>query len=169
LDILYFSVFIFGLDICSYLLTYDASFCQFQVLQVYGSLAIPSGNGARFGDWPMYARASHELHRKEWYSSIAIQMEDVGEEERTSYGQLRLLFRCSLLDVERNKVTKDLALVRMYHYVKFNTTVECAELKWLETQTKAYVVIETTSILKAVQVVPHFVKVGFFFLNSFKF
>jgi len=38
-------------------------------------------------------------------------MEDVGEEERTSYGQLRLLFQCTLLDAEMNKVTKDLAFV----------------------------------------------------------
>jgi len=132
-------------------------------------LAVPPGDGTRFGDWPMYARASHEFHGKEWYSSVAIQMEDVGEEERTSYGQLRLLFRCTLLDAEKNKVIKDLAFARVYQYVRFNTTLECAELKWPQTQVEAYIVIETASILKAVQVVPHFEKVGFFFVNSFKF
>ena len=66
-------------------------------------------------------------------------------------------------------MTKDLALVRMYQYMRFNTIVECVELKWCQTQTEAYVVIETASILKAVQVVPHFAKVGFYFVNSFKF
>ena len=96
-------------------------------------------------------------------------MEDVGEEERTSYEQLRLFFRCSLLDVERKKVRKDLALIRMYQYVRFNTTLECTELKWSQMRTKAYIVIETAAILKAVQVVSYFLKVGFFFLNSFKF
>jgi len=40
----------------------------------------------------MYAQASHVFHGKEWYNLVAIQMEDVGKEERTSYGQLHLLF-----------------------------------------------------------------------------
>ena len=42
------------------------------LLQFYSSLAIRAGPKERFGDWPMYARATNHFFGLLWYSSIAI-------------------------------------------------------------------------------------------------
>ena len=63
-----------------------------KVLQSYKSLALCPGESSRYADTPMFTRATFNFHGKEWFGNVSIKMECEGEEEKTSYGQLCLLF-----------------------------------------------------------------------------
>lgn len=140
------------------------------LLQVHSSLAIPAGPGERFGDWPMYARATNHFFGLPWYSSIAIQMEGRGDENiNTSFGEIRLLFKVNLYNESNVALTKELALVKMYEVVPQNRVsrlIDCIELRWC---TGYYLVVEVANILKVVHVVPNFAIPNRFFINAFKF
>lgn len=142
-----------------------------QVIRIFTSLAIPSGSSNRFADWPMYARAVHSFHHRPWFSSVAVQMEASGQDEVTSYGQIRLLFKVNVISEDGEKLCKELVFLRMYREVPANhlsRLVGCPELVWQSLPT-AYVVFEVANVLRAIHVVPNFSKVGHFFLNKYKF
>lgn len=118
----------------------------------------------------MFTRATSSFHGKKWFGSVSIKMEGEGEEEKTSYGQLRLLFKSNMKLGQQNRyITKELCLVRMYEEQEVHATLGCLELKWVDEGLESYKVIEIESILKAVHIIPHFQKAGHFFLNNFKF
>ncbi len=147
-----------------------------QVLHIFNTLAMPIGVRKRFGDWPMYARASPSFHGNPWYSDVAIQMEPEGLPEETKYAQLRLLFKVDLFQTSDNAlIIKELTLVCMYQKVppnKLNRLIMCEEIKWalpiwkqptrpstlyeMVQQLGSYSVIEINNILRAIQVVPIF-------------
>jgi hypothetical protein len=95
-------------------------------------------------------------------------MEGGNELERTSYEQLRLLFKCNLNDGNSN-INKELCLVRMYEEIEAHERIRCPVLKWCEGNHESYAVIEVDRILKAVQVVPDLQNDGQFFVNVYKF
>lgn len=118
----------------------------------------------------MFTRATSSFHGKEWFGSVSIKMEGEGEEEETSYGQLRLLFKSNMkLRHQNTHITKELCLVRMYEQQEIDATLGCLELKWVDKFPESYKVVEIELILKAVHIIPHFEKGGHFFLNNFKF
>lgn len=118
----------------------------------------------------MFTRATSSFHGKEWCGSVSLKMEGEGEEERTSYGQLSLLFKCCMkLGQQHTNITKELCLVRMYEEREVHRILRCPELKWVEDGPASYKVMEIASILKAVHVIPHFEEDGHFFVNTFKF
>ena len=139
------------------------------LLQVYSSLAIPAGDGDRFGDWPMYVRATGQFFGLPWFSSIAIQMEEGGDANtKTSFGEIRLLFKVELCNVNNTTLSKELALVKMYEELpqsRLSKLIECIELRWCED----YLVIEVDNILRGVHVVPNFSTSNRFFVNTYKF
>jgi hypothetical protein len=96
-------------------------------------------------------------------------MEAENEPERTSYAQLRLLFKCNVKEVADDYITKELCLVRMYEQVDFDQTVKCPIIKWLENSEESYKVIEISRILKSVHIVPDFRNEGQYFVNMYKF
>ena len=67
-----------------------------KVLQSYRSLALYPGESSRYADTPMFTRVTSNFHRKKWFGNVSIKMECEGQEEKTSYGQLHLFFRCSM-------------------------------------------------------------------------
>jgi hypothetical protein len=141
-----------------------------QVIRIFTSLAIPSGSSNRFAYWPMYARAVHSFHHKPWFSSVVVQMEASGQDEVTSYEQIRLLFKVNVISEGGEKLCKELVFLRMYREVLANhlsRLVGCPELVWQSLPT-AYVVFEVANILRAIHVVPNLSKVGHFFLNKYK-
>ena len=145
------------------------TFFYLKVLQSYRSLALCPGESSRYADTPMFIRATTNFHGKEWFGNVSIKMECEGEEEKTSYGQLRLLFRCSMkLEMGKN-ISKELCLVRMYEEFGLHRYLKCTQLKWVEDSLESYKVIEIAAILKAIHIIPNFQRDGHFFLNTFKF
>ena len=140
-----------------------------QTLQIYRSLAVSPGLGDRYGDVPMFTRATSLFIGKEWFGNISIKMEREGETECTSYGQLRLLFRCYMMQEQGEVMKKELCLLRMYEEVEFDALLKCPILRFHQNGDGSYKVVEIASILKVVQVIPHFVREGNFFLNVYKF
>jgi len=116
----------------------------------------------------MFARATSDFHGKEWFSSISMKMEGDNELDRTSYGQLRLLFKCNMQEDGDRNVSKELCLVRMYEEVEIDRRVQCPVLKCCG-QNQAYAVIDISRILKAIHVVPDFEDNDRFFINVYKF
>jgi hypothetical protein len=138
------------------------------LLQVYSSLAIPAGDGDRFGDWPMYVRAMGQFFGLPWFSSVAIQMEGGDANTKTSFGEIRLLFKIELYNVNNTTLSKELALVKMYEELpqsRLSKLIECIELRWCED----YLVIEVDNILRGVHVLPNFSTSNRFFVNTYKF
>jgi hypothetical protein len=144
-----------------------------EVLRIFSALAVPAGPGERFGDWPLYGRASHDFHGAPYYSDVALQMEDAGMEEITMYAQLRLIFQASFVDLESDlSASKNLAFVHMYKIVRgsrLNELVRCRELVWDPCIHSSYMVVDVATILRVVHIVPNFVEDGHFFLNKYKF
>jgi len=64
-----------------------------QVLGLSQCLAIPPGARDRYGDWPMYARATINFHGNPYFSNVAFEVED--GIQQIYYGQVRLLFHAS--------------------------------------------------------------------------
>jgi len=94
------------------------------VFGISKTLAIPGGLGGRYGESPVYVRASHSFHGRPWYSSVALKMEDLGELEITWYGEVHLLMHFSCLD---------LALVKCYCELEedeLGSILKCIELSW---------------------------------------
>jgi hypothetical protein len=142
-----------------------------QILQIYRSIALCPGPSSRYEKIPLFTRATSNFHGKEWFGNISIKMESDNELERTSYGQLRLLFKCNLNDGNSNisKELCDLCLVRMYEEIEIHERIRCQVLKWGEGNHESYAVIEIDRILKAVHVVPYFQNEGQYFVNVYKF
>ena len=67
-----------------------------KVLQSYRSLAFCPGESSRYADISWFIRATSNFHQKECFGNVSIKMEYEGEEEKTLYGQLRLLYKCSM-------------------------------------------------------------------------
>lgn len=44
----------------------------FQIIGVSTSLAIPSGLGDEYGEWPMYTRARNKFFDSRWYSNVTV-------------------------------------------------------------------------------------------------
>ena len=95
-----------------------------QVIRIFTSLAIPSGSSNRFADWPMYARAVHSFHHRPWFSSVAVQMEESGQDEVTSYGQIRLLFKVNVISEDGEKLCKELVFLEC--------TGKCLQITFLD-------------------------------------
>lgn len=146
----------------------------FQILGICKALAIPAGPGDRFGDWPLYIRASYCYHGRPWYSDVALQMEAEGQPIETWYGQVRLFIRHGDLC---------LALVRIYIELfpdHWDTLTGSIQLSWTlpanltRAQAKRmkrpeYIVVDVANILRAIHVVPHSGHPGRYFLNRWKF
>jgi hypothetical protein len=141
-----------------------------EVLQIYAFLAVL---GERFGDWPLYARASHEFYGESYYSDFCLQMEDAGMDEVTMYAQLRLLFQASFLDIESNiMVPKHLAFLHKYKVLptsRLSELVKCKQLTWDSNKDSSYLVANVASILWVIHIVPNFLQDGHFFFNKYKF
>jgi len=115
----------------------------------------------------MFTRATSCFHGKEWFGSVFIKMESKGEEEKTSYGQLRLLFKSNMTIRQQNQnITKELCLVRMYEEQEVDTRLRCPKLKWVDEGPKSYKVI-IASILKAIHIIPHFEEYGYKFFYRY--
>ena len=71
-------------------------------------------------------------------------------------GQLRLLFKCNMLEDGDRNVSKELCLIRMYEEVEFDSRIRCSVLKWQEDNTRSYKMMDIRKILKAIHVVPDF-------------
>lgn len=136
-----------------------------QVLQLHSSLAIAPDLTSQFGDGAIYARATSNFHGRPWFSSVIFNTEENNER----YGQLRLMFKCDVITREGVKITKELALLRMYQYVNSDEICLCPVIKFEEGQQASYMVVETSSIIRAVQIIPHFGNMGHYFVNLFKF
>lgn len=138
------------------------------------ALAVPAGPGDRFGDWPLYVRATYSFHGRPWYSNVALQMEAAGQPANTWYGQVRLFLRHG---------EHCLAFIRIYYERKpdsWSNLTGCIQLSWSMpenvTRTEAkrmkrpeYIVTDVANILRAIHVVPNFEKSGCFFINKWKF
>ncbi|CAM6096622.1 unnamed protein product [Calypogeia fissa] len=161
--------------------------CTFpEAMQLYNSIAVPAGEGDRFGDWPMYTRASRRFHGQPWFGYVSLQMEAAGSDPITWIGQLRLLFSCEVRDGEGKKVLKHLASVRLMQKLSRDAECNllgCVKLKWVEEAivhtmssrknedmhlTLAYIVIDVANVASVVHVVPNFAHSGTYFLNRFK-
>ena len=140
-----------------------------KVLQSYRSLALCRGGSSRYANTPMFTHATSNFHGKEWFGNVSNQMEHEGEEKKTSYEQLHLLFKFNMkLEMGKN-ITKELCLVSMCEDVSLHTYLKCTQLKWVDDSLQSYKVIKIASILKAIQIIPNFQREGHFFLNAFKF
>ena len=117
----------------------------------------------------MFIRATSNFHGKEWFGNVSIKMECEGEEEKTSYGQLSLLFRCSVKLEMGENIIKELCLVRMYEDFGLHRYLKCSQLKWVEDTLESYKIIEIAAILIAIQIIPNFQRDAHFFLNTFEF
>ena len=82
-----------------------------KVLQSYRSLALCPSGSSRYANTPMFTHATFNSRRKEWFGSVSIKMEHEGEEEKISYGQLHLLFKCTMKLEMGEHITKELYLV----------------------------------------------------------
>ena len=91
------------------------------------------------------------------------------EENNERYGQLRLIFKCDVITREAVKITKELALLRMYQYMNSDEKCLCHVIKFEEGQQASYLVVETSSIARAIQIISHFGNMGHYFVNLFKF
>lgn len=149
-------------------------------------LAVPAGSGNRFGNWPMIARATRLFHDRPYFSHVAIQMEAAGEDPVTSYGQLRLLFTCTVLTQVENKVTKELAFVHLYESLGVDRVTQCEVLHpmlesmdvgsssdnvYRRRRRDPYMVVDTMNILRVIHLVPHFGqrRPNEYLINRFKF
>lgn len=159
-----------------------------KIIQLWKSLAVPAGKGIQFGDWPMYTRACRSFHGRKWYGSVSIQMEEADVDPVTSFGQLRLLISCEVLNEGGKNTTKHLAFVRLMEKLPRDRDwklMRCTKLKWVDevvagtaastsrkplhrTPKLPYIVVDVASIAKVVQVVPNFAQVGTYFENRFK-
>jgi len=133
------------------------------------SMAICPRKNLRCKKTPMFAGATSNFHIKEWFSSISIKMEGDNELGRTSYRQLRLLFKCNMQEDGDRNVSKELCLVQMYEEVGIDRRVQCPVLKWCGENLQAYVVINIRRILKAIHIIPDFEDNNRFFINLYKF
>ena len=140
-----------------------------QILQVHRSIAICPSQNLRSGRTPMFARATSNFHGKEWFSNVSMKMEGDNEPERTSYGQLCLLFKTNMQEDGLQNVCKELCLVRMYEEVEVDNRVQCPVLRWLGEDHLSYQVVDVSKILKAIHVVPDFENNSQFFINLYKF
>lgn len=117
----------------------------------------------------MYARATPEHHGKSWFSSVSLRSENIRDEDTTSFGQLRVLFKCPVWDNNMVRTHKEFALIKLYSFVGVNNVCDCLKLKWEEAGRTSFRVVETSSIIQAVQVIPDFVTNDEYFVNKFKF
>ena len=136
-------------------------------MQIYRSLALCPGVVPKYGDIPMFTRATPNFLGREWFGSVSIQSEDDVENEY--YAQLRLLFRCNMVGEHDETLSKDLCLIRLYDHVQFDRLLNSNELKWRGNNGGSYAVVEIGSILKAVQILPNFQRDDHFFVNAYKF
>ncbi len=160
-----------------------------QVLGLSRCLAIPPGAGNKYGDWPMYARATTNFHGNPYFSNVAFEAEEEGIQQ-IYYGQIRLLFQASSQsNIGGEKNQTQLVFLKLYTEIEnddWSALTKCKCLRWStmsslrdvqnsmrrnsQAQLKArYVVTNIQTILKVVHIIPHFVTPGRFFINCWKF
>ena len=157
------------------------------------SLAIPPGPGDHYGDWTMYARATHDFHGGPWFSNVTLQMEDLEHSPYTCYAEVHLFLHCANCRQKTEdgytKMNLDLAFVRPYYILDsdvLSTISQCKQISWSFPQNlgreettrrqirlSKYFLIGIQKILKVVQVIPHFgdrlCNVDRHFVNKWKF
>lgn len=138
-----------------------------QTIQIYRSLALCPGTVPKYGNIPMFTRATPNFLGREWFGSVSIQSQ--GDIETEYYGQLRLLFKCNMVGEQDETIIKELCFVRLYEIAQFDRLLKSPELKWHGNNQGSYAVVEIASILKAVQILPNFQTDGHFFVNVYKF
>ena len=87
-------------------------------------------------------------------------MESTRDMDKTCFGQICRLFKCNVYALRGNlKVTKELALARMYQEIRFHQLLERPKLRWSQNG-QVSMLIKTIDVLRVVQVTPHFEKEG---------
>ena len=94
-----------------------------KVLQSYRSLALCPSGSSRNADIPMFTCATSNFHGNEWFGNVSIKMECEGKEERTLYGQLCLLLKCSRKLEMGENVVRELCLVQMYEDIGLHINI----------------------------------------------
>lgn len=135
----------------------------------------------------MIAKSIHKFHGDPYFSDVAIQMEGEGEEPLTSYGQLRLVFSSEVISDNGDRETRELVLVRWYDCKRrperitaclvLQAVPECMDVQSSRDHSsrrrrrEAYTIIHISSILRVVQLIPHYGTdgEGEVLVNRFKF
>jgi hypothetical protein len=160
--------------------------CQLpSIWQIWKNVAVPAGEGSRFGDWPMYTRASRSFHGRPWHGFVALQMEAAGTDPITWVGQLRLLLSCEV-SMEGKRMLKQVAFLKLMTRLQPDNKSKllgCEKLQFVDgahiavdynrsyTDMKPsipYIVVDISNIARVVHVVPDFTQDGIYFLNRFK-
>ena len=152
-------------------------------LQIWKNLAIPAGEGDRFGDWPMYTRACRNFHGRCWFGFIEMQMEAPGMDPITWVGQVRLFLSCEVHDKAGKRIKKELAFVKVMRQVQRDNSWEllkCEQFTFVDESVgrfrrkhgiilrEPYIILDIANITRVIHVVPNFMQDGVFFLNRFK-
>ncbi|GAQ81132.1 hypothetical protein KFL_000720010 [Klebsormidium nitens] len=85
------------------------------VVTVHTALSLPVGDSKRFGNRPMYARATKDFHKRPWFSNVAVQGEDPGQPPVDLYARVRMFLSFWAVNPEtRARTRREVALMRYY-------------------------------------------------------
>ena len=119
----------------------------------------------------MYARASSSFFNKPWFSEVAVETEAKRQAPGDSYVQLRLLISFDAITRTGREARRELAFVRGYRELAGKDVVTgFRRLRWEQPESEQYRLLNISSILRLVHVLPNFSSNGNeFFLNRFLF